>query len=210
MTKITKSDFEDRLERCFNPENAPKLFDNSNDDYNSTAEQEDYGLTAEQETVDLDDWIREINSLAPAKPLNIVWTEDDLKDVEIIQVARHKTRYDLVFNERCELDDLLLGLDPNSDEYGVAMSRLADVKRRMAIEIKRSTDDIYRKYEQVNKWRATEGKDDYNTSRRVSDQPNQMTPKEVLATERPEQKQERLRLRNNQLARQRHAKGKAS
>lgn len=202
MTKITQDEFYDRQEYCFSTDSGRPLIDNIEDNY---------GLTAEQRDAEIEGYMRQfddLDNLTLAKPPAPSWNEADLEGVEIIRIERHNTRYDRVYIECRELDNLLTGLDANSDEYGAGMSKLADAKRRLAIEGERSTDDVYRKFEEIDEWRATVGKEDYNASRRVSEQPNQMTPKDVLAVETPEQKKERLRQRNNELARQRHAKVK--
>ena len=89
------------------------------------------------------------------------------------------------------------------------MAELAEVNRRIKIELERSTDDTYRKRERIDEYKLTIGKDERNASRRDRPEANVMTPKEVLAAETPDEKVKRLRERKKETQALRRQKKKA-
>ena len=90
------------------------------------------------------------------------------------------------------------------------MAELAEVKRRIKIELERAIDDTYRERERIDEYKLTTGKDERNASRRVRSEANVMTPKEVLAAETPEEKAKRIHERKMERQAQRRAEKRAA
>jgi len=199
MPEITEAEFFDRLERAFDPHVERPLVDTQALCFGPTDEQVNRRYDAILDQLD------DLDNLEPYTPIPI-FTEADFEDVEKLPIQRPYTpRYDRLFLKRVALEEELANLDSGSAPYHEAMAELARVMGKIKTELERSTDDVFREREGIDEWRATTGKDEFNASRRDREEANQMTPKEVLAVETPEEKKERLRKRDSELKRNKRA-----
>lgn len=206
MPDLTDAEFQERLDRAFDPHNVRPLADAPGIDIgvNRYGELLEAALAALSDPDNLEDYF-------PAP----VFTESEMEqaraeaDIQPI-TPDYVSRYDRAIERRIELEDELSTLDRESPRYSEAMSELAEVHKRINTELERATDDIYRERQRIDEYRATTGREEFNASRRDRAEPNVMTPKEVLAAETPEEKKERLRKRDSELKRKKRAIRKAS
>lgn len=208
MPDISEDEFNERMERAFDPTARRSLIEPAHIDL---------GPTDDQRRDQLDAYMAQFDDLdaldytAPAP----IFTDEELDEVRAENPATpvtpaYTSRYDRQFLKRIELDKELANLNTSAPRYHVAMAELAEVRRRIKIELDRSTDDTYRERERADEYKLTIGKDERNADRRDRPDANVMTPKEVLAAETPEEKKKREHQRRLELQRIRRAKGKAT
>ncbi len=119
---------------------------------------------------------------------------DDEPTCEIIYEPVKLTAYD---RRRAELRDaeekrdviaVLPGRTQAEEKQLVILeARVAKAKERLDSEVKRGSDDLWRKRRGIDSWRGGEGKELYNASRRQS----RRAPNERLTDLTPEQKAQR-------------------
>tara|TARA_R110002049_G_scaffold10127_1_gene50163 strand:- start:126515 stop:127165 length:651 start_codon:yes stop_codon:yes gene_type:complete len=209
MSKMTEPEFYDRLDRASDPLTVRKLKDD--DDLSCGG---DGSAKYDDVFSQLDSLSKGDDAAISARP-NRLFSDADYErvreDTPALKIVREYTpRYDRAFQELRALENKLAILTAETPEYHEAMAQLSKVKSRVKIELERSTDDRYRENERTDEWRATTGKEEFKASRRVRETANQMTPKEVLAAETPEEKNERIRKRGSELKAKKRAMKKAA
>jgi hypothetical protein len=198
---MTETEFNERRDRAFDPAYKPEPIEQTPSGHLNSSHIE--VLAA------LDD-LENFKVLDPIAPL---FSLDDLEAVraeaEVVPVIyEYVSRYDRAFIQVRELEAELENANEGSARYHEVMGQLASAKGRMKIELQNSTDDNFRKFEVNDEWKLTTGKQERNQSRRDREEPNQMTSKEVLANETPEEKKERMRTDNTERKRKERAKKK--
>jgi hypothetical protein len=207
MSDITKAEFDDRVERAFDPINQRSLIDSPDLNLGGNGDAANAAVLAQIDALMNDgDFPDVYNSQA--------FTEDELDaaraECPAVPVTHaYTSRYDRQFKKRIALEAEIADLDPTALRYHEAMAELATTRDRIKIELERSTNDKFREHERIDEWKKTGGKDDRNASRRNRPKANKMTPKEILAAETPAEKIERKRQRDTELKRQKRAAEKA-
>lgn len=119
--------------------------------------------------------------------------------------------YDRLIAERVKLVERQKSSRAHSESaQAVIAAQLDRTNERIRIELEREGDDGWRKRRGVDAWRAGPGREEYNASRRKRAKPNKMTPKEILASETPEEKKARLRRADAERKRRARAAAKAA
>ena len=198
-------EFEDRMDRAFDPQTCHSLSDSGEISWGG-----DGGKAAILAAIDALANDEDIPDLHPGQR----FTDEELEAIRADHPATpivhgYTSRYDRQFKKRAPLEQELATLTPEEPRYHEVMAELAEVNRRIKIELERSTDDTYRKRERIDEYKLTIGKDERNASRRDRPEANVMTPKEVLAAETPDEKVKRLRERKKETQALRRAKKKA-
>ena len=198
-------EFEDRMERAFDPHTRHSLIDR--------------GEISTGGNSGLDALMASLDALAndediPDADTGPIFTEEEFEAARAENPATpviraYTSRYGRQIKKRVALDAEIEKLDPNLPRYHEAMAELAEVKRRIKIELDRSTDDTYRERERADEYKLTIGKDERNTDRRKRPYANVMTAKAVLAAETPDEKKAREHKRRLELQNIRRAKAKA-
>jgi len=199
-------EFEERIDRAFDPQTRHSLSDSG--EISTGGDGGKGALFAALDALANDE---EIPDMRPGPR----FTDEELDAIRaerpaIPIVHGYTSRYDRQFKKRAPLEEELATLTPEEPRYHEAMAEFAEVNRRIKIELERSTDDKYREHERIDEYKATIGKDQRNTSRRVRSEANVMTPKEVLAAETPEEKAKRIHERKMELQAQRRAEKRAA
>lgn len=206
MTDLTQAEFYDRCERAFDPHVRCSLVEPA--DLNAGG----HGQAANAAILARMDALLRGDAL-PDAPALLSYTEAELEAAHAENAATpiipaYTSRYDRQIKKRTALEKELADLTPDTPRYHEAMADLAETKKRIKIELDRSTDDKFRELERVDEYKLTIGKDERNTSRRKRPVANAMTPKEVLAAETPEEKKARLLKRDAERKRLSRAKAK--
>jgi hypothetical protein len=146
------------------------------------------------ETVSLVDQSGERQRL-PVRPEG--WTpgpgEEEITAWRIEKEPTRMSRYDRAFVKKRTLQSKY---DAEADLHKKQLIglQLAKAKKVLATELERGADETWRERDRIDEWRAGAGRDERNTSRRnVRIKPNLMTPKSILASETPEQREQRER-----------------
>jgi hypothetical protein len=207
MTDTTEAEFNDRLERAFDPLNRRSLIEPADLDLSFSGDAANAAVLAQIDALMNDEDF-------PDAYTSQAFTEDELDAARAECPAEpvshaYTLRYDRQFKKRVTLEAEIADLDPTAPRYHEAMAELATTRGQIKIELERSTDDKFRERERIDEWRLTIGKDERNASRRNRPNANQMTPKEILAAETPAEKKERMRQRDTELKRQKRAAEKA-
>lgn len=199
-------EFEDRMDRAFDPQTRHSLSDSGEISWGG-----DGGKDAILAAMDALANNEDIPDLRPGPRFNDEELEAIRADHPATPIVHgYTSRYDRQFKKRAPLEQELATLTPEEPRYHKVMAELAEVNRRIKIELERSTDDTYRKLERIDEYKLTIGKDERNASRRDRPEANVMTPKEVLAAETPDEKVKRLRERKKETQALRRAKKKAA
>ena len=203
---LRQREFEDRMDRAFDPQTRHSLSDRGEISCGGDGGK-DAILAAMDALVNDED----IPDLHPGPR----FTDEELEAIRADHPATpivhgYTSRYDRQFKKRALLEQELTTLTPEDPRYHVVMAELAEVNRKVKIELERSTDDTYRKLERIDEYKLTIGKDERKASRRDRPEANVMTPKEVLAAETPNEKAKRLRERKKKTQALRRAKKKAA
>lgn len=194
---IDEAKFRDRLDCLFDPNQYRALSDRG--EVNIGGENFEEAILAAMENLD------ELPEYQPRR----VFDAEDYEGIEVTPIVPdYVSRYDRAFAERRRLTVALENLTPADDLYHPTMAKLAEAEKRYRAELANSTDDQHRDREKIDEWKATTGREDYNTSRRNRTEPNKMTPKATLESETPEQKKDRLRARDSERKRERRKNAK--
>lgn len=202
MNDITEAEFYDRCDRAFDPHACRSLI---------APDEISLGPTDDQWRARNDAIIAQLDDLDSIVPYAPTFTDAEIEAARAECPATpiipaYISRYDRQIKKRAALEAEIADLDSNAPRYHQAMSELVATRDRIKIELKRSTDDQFRERERIDEWKLTIGKDERNASRRNRPVANAMTPKEVLATETPEEKAARKRKRDTELKRIKRAK----
>ncbi|MFG6562581.1 hypothetical protein ACGYLI_00050 [Sulfitobacter sp. 1A13421] len=199
-------EFEDRMERAFDPHTRHSLTDRGEISMGG-----DGGMSALFAALGALENDEDIPDMRPGPRFNDEELEAIRAEHPAIQIERDYTsRYDRQFKKRVALENELPTHSPEEPRYHEVMAELAEVKRRIKIELERAIDDTYRERERIDEYKLTAGKDERNASRRVRSEANVMTPKEVLAAETPEEKAKRIHERKMERQAQRRAERRAA
>lgn len=199
-------EFEDRIDRAFDPQTRNSLSDSGEISCGG-----DGGKDAILAAMDALANNEDIPDLRPGPRFNDEELEAIRADHPATPIVHgYTSRYDRHFKKRAPLEQELATLTPDEPRYHEVMAELAEVNRRIKIELERSTDDTYRKLERIDEYKLTIGKDERNVSRRDRPEANVMTPKEVLAAETPNEKAKRVHKRKLENQALRRAKKKAA
>lgn len=207
MTDITEAEFNDRLERAFDPLNCRSLIEPADLDLGGSGDAANAAVLAQINALMNDEDFPDVYT-------SRAFTEDELAaaraECPAVPVSHaYTSRYDRQFKKRNALEAEIADLDPTAPRYHEAMAELAATRSQIKIELERSTDDKFRERERIDEWKLTIGKEERNASRRNRLDPNVMTPKEMLAAETPVEKKERIRQRDTELKRLKRAAEKA-
>jgi hypothetical protein len=208
MPDITEDEFNDRMDRAFDPLNHRSLIESADLNLGGDGVGADAAVMAQIEAL-----LNGDDSLVIFPPQG--FTEDELAAARAESPATpvtraYTSRYDREFRKRVALDEEIAKLDPTAPRYHEAMADLAQTRDRMKTELERSTDDQFRERERIDEWKMTVGKDERNASRRSRPTANEMTPKEILAAETPTERKDRIRKRDSELKRQKRAAARQS
>jgi hypothetical protein len=117
------------------------------------------------------------------------FSDDDYndRDVERIDATPNPAcRYGKAFAKVRAIEAQLEDAGP--DDAPRITADLREANAAWDVEKARAVDDRYRKFHRVDLWRAGEGRDEYNATRRKRDLPNDHTPKEVLGAMTPDER----------------------
>lgn len=125
------------------------------------------------------------------------YTSDD--DGEIVVEKSAQSRYDKAFTRQREIEGKIAALTGKPEltakerrDLALLEDRLTRAKDRMAKELERDQDDNARRQNNIDLWRAGEGREDYNANRRKT-RPTPNAPRVDRSTMTPEEKKDRDR-----------------
>jgi hypothetical protein len=206
MPDCSEDEFNERLDRAFDPENHTTSVKQTFVDGGPKDDQDS------DETTDQLDDLENVIALIPIPILDSLAEINAARDeAEVIPVLKdYICRYDRQYLKVKSLEEELSGLTAGSERHHSTTSELAEAKQKLKTESKNATDNKFREREEIDEWRATSGRGERNESRRDRAEPNQMTPKHVLTNETPEETKDRVRKANTDQKRKSRAKKKAA
>ncbi len=170
-------------------------------------------LLAEFDQLMADDEDDVIDELVLGDPDGRLDDSDDVTEAaeptyERIDDAPALTPYDKARQRLKEAEAMRDAVEPGSDEYHRAMADLAKANQIFKAEQSRATDEGWRKRRATDEWRAGEGRNEYNASRRDKDRPNTMIPKAVLDAMTPDERAQHVKDQKADSANRARAKAK--
>nr|WP_321455051.1 hypothetical protein [uncultured Cohaesibacter sp.] len=134
---------------------------------------------------------------------------EDMRNGDIIRQPPVLQPYDKARRKMRKAQDRLSTLKQGTRDWLIASKTLENAKEAFEEEKRRAIDDDWRKRRDIDHWRAGEGRDVYNASRRkVRTKPNKVMPKEELAGMTAEEREQYKKDKNAEKV-WRHARRKA-